>query len=150
MIRLFRLTGVGEMNHDKDTKELKRSRSQIMLASHSASLTCLDRKDPDSAFWHLWQEYQDYLYRCCLKWMGGNAAEAEDALSQAMLKAREKVRNCAITNFKAWLTQLTKNVCWDIHRERNRMPRKLESWEEIASGKDEELASQEETPVRAA
>ncbi|MUG95074.1 sigma-70 family RNA polymerase sigma factor [Scytonema sp. UIC 10036] len=123
-----------------------------MLDSHSASLGCSHSQDTDSAFWQLWQEYRDYLYRCCLKWMGGNVAEAEDALSQAMLKAREKVRdyNGGITNFKAWLTQLTKNLCVDIHRERNKSSMKMESWEEIALTKEQELASQAETPDLAA
>ncbi|MFB2876254.1 RNA polymerase sigma factor [Floridanema aerugineum] len=121
-----------------------------MLASDS---TLIDLpKDRDSAFWQLWQQHQDYLYRCCVKWMEGNTAEAEDALSRAMLKAWEKLRNGnhVINNFKAWLTQLTRNLCVDIHRERNRSSRKFESWEEIAPKKEEEFASQEETPVLAA
>ncbi|XWK91082.1 MAG: sigma-70 family RNA polymerase sigma factor [Phormidium sp.] len=121
-----------------------------MLASDS---TLIDLpKDRDSAFWQLWQQHHDYLYRCCVKWMEGNTAEAEDALSRAMLKAWEKLRNGdrVINNFKAWLTQLTRNICVDIHRERNRSSRKFASWEEIAPKKEEEIASQEETPVLAA
>lgn len=71
-------------------------------------------------FWRLWQEYRDELYRCCLKWMNQNPTDAEDALSQAMLKAWEKVQQFAgkIANFKAWLTKLTYNLCLDIHRKR--------------------------------
>ncbi|MGD1715261.1 RNA polymerase sigma factor [Dapis sp. BLCC M172] len=72
--------------------------------------------DIDSIFWQQWQEHQDYLYRCCVKWMGGNSTNAEDALSMAMLKAREKIQQCAkaIENFKAWLTKLTYNLCMDL------------------------------------
>ena len=33
----------------------------------------------DSLFWQEWQKHQDYLYRCCVKWMGGNSTNAEQA-----------------------------------------------------------------------
>ncbi|MGB3205057.1 MAG: hypothetical protein WBB28_08720 [Crinalium sp.] len=49
--------------------------------------------DIQSNFWQQWQQYQDYLYRCCIKWMGGNPIDAEDALSRAMLKAWETAAN---------------------------------------------------------
>ncbi|MDJ0555214.1 MAG: sigma-70 family RNA polymerase sigma factor [Microcoleaceae cyanobacterium MO_207.B10] len=85
----------------------------------------LDRQktttDVDSVFWQEWQKYQDYLYHCCLKWMEGNSTEAEDALSIAMLKAREKMgKNVQpIDNFKAWLTTITHNLCMDILKHNN-------------------------------
>ena len=84
-------------------------------------------------FWQQWQEYQDYLYRCCIKWMGGNLTDAEDALSQAMLKAWDKVQQFAeeITNFKQWLTRLTRNLCTDIQRERSRGINGVENIEAI-------------------
>ncbi len=70
----------------------------------------------DNAFWQLWQQHQKYLYHRCLSWMGGNPIEAEEALSLAMLKARDKLPNSAnkITNFRAWLTRLTHNLCVDV------------------------------------
>lgn len=52
-------------------------------------------------FWQQWQQYRDYLYRCYLKWMGGNPTDADseawrdsaiDALSRTMLNAWEKVQ----------------------------------------------------------
>jgi DNA-directed RNA polymerase specialized sigma24 family protein len=46
--------------------------------------------DVSMTFWQQWQHYRDYLYRCCVKWMGGNPTDAEDALSRAMLKAWKK------------------------------------------------------------
>jgi len=75
-----------------------------------------------SQFWEKWTEYQDQLYRCCLKFMNSNPTDAEDALSQAMLKAWEKVQKYAgkIDNLKAWLFKLTSNLCIDIIRKRNR------------------------------
>lgn len=101
-----------------------------------------------SAFWQLWQLNQDYLYRCCLRWMGGNHTDAEDVLSRAMLKAWEKVRECTgvITNFRAWLTRLTHNLCIDIHRERNRGAKKVESLEAMTVGENFSLVSMFETP----
>ncbi|MEG4802368.1 hypothetical protein QUB63_20940 [Microcoleus sp. ARI1-B5] len=40
--------------------------------------------------WHLGQQERGYLYRCCVRWRD-NPKDAEDALSQAMMKAWEKV-----------------------------------------------------------
>jgi RNA polymerase sigma factor (sigma-70 family) len=81
-----------------------------------------------AGFWWLWQKYRHYLRSCCLKWMGGNLTDAEDALSRAMLKAWEKVQKYAgkISNFKAWLTKLAHNLCVDIHRENNRGANRVE------------------------
>ncbi len=100
-------------------------------------------------FWQLWQEYRDYLYARCLKWMGGNPMEAEDALSRAMLKAWEKVQQYAgkITNLKAWLTRLTHNLCVDIHREHSRGANRVEDIEAIPEEKG--LVSCEDIPLRA-
>ena len=78
--------------------------------------TLTGSEDIVSQFWQLWQEMQDQLYRCCLRLMNFNSTDAEDALSQAMLKAREKVLRYAgkIRNLKAWLMQVTRNLCIDI------------------------------------
>ena len=99
-------------------------------------------------FWQLWQEYRDYLYARCLKWMGGNPMEAEDALSRAMLKAWEKVQQYAgkISNLKGWLTRLTHNLCVDIHREHSRGANRVKDIEAIPEEK--ELISFEDTPFR--
>ncbi|MDJ0697677.1 RNA polymerase sigma factor [Mastigocoleus sp. MO_188.B34] len=99
-------------------------------------------------FWQSWQEYRDYLYARCLKWMGGNSMEAENALSRAMLKAWEKMQQYAgkITNLKAWLTRLTHNLCVDIHREHNRGANRVEDIEAIPEEKA--LVSFEDTPFR--
>jgi RNA polymerase sigma factor (sigma-70 family) len=107
--------------------------SNSQSASASGIRGCSE--DIEKAFWQLWQQNQDYLYRCCLKWMSGNLADAEEALSRAMLKAWDKLPNHAekITNFRAWLTRLTHNLCIDIHRERRRKAMQMESIEEIAA-----------------
>lgn len=85
-------------------------------------------------FWKLWVRHKDYLYGCCLEWMKGNPSEAEEALSEAMLKAWYKLPKYAekITNIKGWLARLTHNLCMDIHRERKRGAKTVESIETIA------------------
>jgi RNA polymerase sigma-70 factor (ECF subfamily) len=104
------------------------------------------------AFWQLFQKYRGYLLRCCLKWTNGNSTDAEDALSQAMLKAWEKVQKYAtgeITNFKGWLTTLTRNLCVDMYRERSRGANKVEDIEAYARSEEQGLVSSDETPENA-
>jgi RNA polymerase sigma factor (sigma-70 family) len=103
-------------------------------------------------FWVQWQEHRDYLSRCCIKWMGGNPTDAEDALSRAMLKAWEKLQKYAkdkikIANFKAWLTRLTHHLCVDIHREHSRSANRVEEIEAIPE--ESGLFSFEDTPLNA-
>lgn len=86
-------------------------------------------------FWDNWSRYQDDLYRICLKMMNGEPYDAEDALSDAMLKAMDKyplyARN--ITNFKGWLIQLTRNVCIDIYRKRQKEGVCMDNMDDIGS-----------------
>ncbi|MBC1239127.1 sigma-70 family RNA polymerase sigma factor [Nostoc sp. 2RC] len=99
-------------------------------------------------FWLQWQQYRDYLYRCCLKWMGGNPTDAEDALSRSMLKAWKKAQKYAgeITNFKAWLVTLTRNLCVDIHRERSRGANRVEDIEVYVRSEEQGMVDFENTP----
>ncbi len=105
-------------------------------------------QDIDSAFWYLWQHYRDDLYRCCLQYMGGNPTEAEDALSLAMLKALKKLQNSTgtISNYKAWLTTLTRNHCIDIYRKCNKPTERVNSLEAMDIKEDFLLPSTFETP----
>ncbi|MEH2278638.1 MAG: sigma-70 family RNA polymerase sigma factor [Nostoc sp.] len=92
-------------------------------------LKCLSQSRTD--FWYLWQQYEDYFYSRCLQWMSGNPTDAEDALSQVMLKAWNQWPDYAskITNPKAWLSRITHNLCMDIHRKRQR--ERIENIEDI-------------------
>lgn len=109
--------------------------SKVMLKSQSVSAPSLGggAEEFAKAFWLQWDQYRDDLYRCCIKWMGGNSTDAEDALSRAMLKAWEKVQKHTgeIANFKAWLTKLTHNLCVDIYREHSRGAKRVENIEAI-------------------
>jgi RNA polymerase sigma factor (sigma-70 family) len=120
------------------------SNSRTVSASYLRG--CND--DLGKGFWQQWQQYQDYLHRCCIKWMGGNRTDAEDALSRAMLKAWEKVQKIGveIDNFKSWLSTLTHNLCVDIHRERSRGANRVEDIEVYASSVEQGLVSFEDTP----
>jgi RNA polymerase sigma factor (sigma-70 family) len=88
-----------------------------------------------SAFWVLWQKYQKHLFAVCLRQMGGIHADAEDALSKAMLKALDTMPRHAraVVNTRAWLTRLTANVCIEMHRERSRRRAKLSSEQGFAN-----------------
>ncbi|MEQ8963637.1 MAG: RNA polymerase sigma factor [Coleofasciculus sp. C2-GNP5-27] len=119
--------------------------SNSQSASASGIRGCSE--ELDKAFWQQWQQNRDYLYRCSLKWMGGNPIDAEEALSRAMLKAWNKLPNYAekITNFRAWLTRLIHNLCIDIHRERRRKAMQMKSIEEVAT-QDTEVISGWDSP----
>ncbi|MCP2732264.1 RNA polymerase sigma factor, partial [Limnofasciculus baicalensis] len=124
------------------------SNSQLVATSGAV---CLSRNSEEKKFWQVWQEYRDYLYSCCLKWMGGNPTDAEDALSRATIKAWEKLEKFEgkIKNFKSWLTSLTHNLCMDIHRERDRSANLVEDIEVYAAGEEREVVSCEDTPESA-
>ena len=128
------------------------SNCQSVFASVTSCLrNNSEDKDLVKRFWQQWQEHRDYLYHCCLKWMGRNLTDAEDALSRAMLKAWEKVQKYAeeIANFKAWLTRLTHNLCVDIHRERDRSANRVENMEVYVSSEEQGLVRSEDTPESA-
>jgi len=100
-----------------------------------------------NAFWQLFQQHRDYLFRCCVKWMNGNSTEAQDLLSQAMLKALKKAQKFAeeIANFKSWLTTLTRNFWLDLKRRRG--ANSVEDIEIYAAQEDLGLVSINDTPA---
>lgn len=101
-----------------------------------------------SAFWEIWQQYQDYLYRRCWTWMGGNSTDAQEALSQAMLKAWYKLPKHAdrISDLKAWLTRMTHNLCVDLHRKRQRESKSIDYLESIADTEHSALRGGDNSP----
>ena len=126
----------------------------MKLSSQSPAISKQRTRPSDTSinFWQQWEQYRDYLYRCCLKWMDGNATNAEEVLSRAMLKAFEKTRDCidAIANLKAWLTRLTYNLCMDVHRENKRLRDRVESWEVMIEKGEEGLPFFSHSPEAAA
>ena len=104
--------------------------SEAALQADQARSLVQDFADGDNdAFWKLWVLYKNHLYHLCLWQMDGIREDAEDALSRVMLKAYEKLPCNAqqIQNVRAWLSKLTLNLCIDVHRERKRQFRRVES-----------------------
>ncbi|HVG57700.1 MAG TPA: sigma-70 family RNA polymerase sigma factor [Hyalangium sp.] len=68
-------------------------------------------------FWEAWQSHCQNLLKKCMRRMG-NTADAEDALSTAMLRALEAFPRQAprLLNMEAWLTRILYNTCVDLHR----------------------------------
>ena len=112
----------GELDWGNPAQPRRQKRNLLMEKWHNNSSTVIDSDAIVSQFWQLWQEMRDRLYHCCLKLMNYNSTDAEDALSQAMLKAREKVLKYAgkIRNWKAWLMQVTRNLCIDLIGKRSK------------------------------
>src|ERR1700730_3320214 len=81
----------------------------------------------NSAFWELWLRHKDCLFRICLQFMGNSQQDAEDILSDIMLKAFEKLPEYAhgIRNLKPWLARFARNYCIDVHRKRQREEMKM-------------------------
>lgn len=103
------------------------------------------------AFWRLWDLHNRHLYHLCLWQMGGVREDAEEALSRAMLKAFSKLpsNSYRIQNLRAWLSKLTVNLCVDLHRERTRRLRRLESIEDILFGAPSLLLAGAKSPEEA-
>ncbi len=93
---------------------------------------------PSDDFWQVWLRYRPELFKWGLRLMSGNQADAEDALSVALLRAREVFprQAQAITDKRAWLRRLVRNICIDMHRARQRFD----------SSPAEELISEECVP----
>lgn len=72
------------------------------------------------SFWSVWADHWEYLLGLSLRWMGGNYADAEDALSLVKIKAVLHFGGgpAAIRNERAWLRRLLRNVCVDAYRRR--------------------------------
>lgn len=120
-------------------------------ARHTAAIGESVLQGDFAAFYQVWEPHRPYLFKLCLRRMSGIREEAEDALSRAMLKAWERLPHHAhkIRHLKAWLAQLTLNLCADIHREQRRRARVFESIEELPARRRDVLASTE-TPEESA
>ena len=86
-------------------------------------------------FWELWGQLQDdLLLRCCFQWMGGNYADAEDALSEASLRALQAwvTKPPHLSNIKGWLFRLVQNHCRNIQKSRARHMRVVQCVEDVS------------------
>jgi RNA polymerase sigma factor (sigma-70 family) len=95
-----------------------------MLGAYGRSIA---RETPpesgEAAFWPVWLEHRGYLRNHSLRFSGGNVADAEDALSEAMIKAAQNFSSANIRNHRSWLLRLVHNACMDRHRSNRRQQR---------------------------
>jgi len=76
----------------------------------------LDRRPGLDRFWAVWMAHQAGLRQRSLRLSGGNQADAEDALSAAMVRAAQAFDRQPVQNPGAWLVRILHNACMDQHR----------------------------------
>lgn len=108
------------------------------------------------AFWAIWMRYREEFFSRCLRWMGGNREEAEDALSSASLRALKYLSAHAqeIINVKGWLIRLLYNHCMTIRKTRKQHDHIMQNistranpkpaWQAIVCESAEEMASRQQ------
>lgn len=86
-----------------------------MDIEHGAQLPAVD-------FWSLWMRHRDYLYKRCVRWLGGNRHDAEDVLSKGAVNAAIYIRNHpeGVLQFRPWILRVLHNLCIDDMRARSR------------------------------
>jgi RNA polymerase sigma factor (sigma-70 family) len=102
-------------------------------------------------FWIIWERYHQSLYQRCLQRLGGHPQNAEDALSEAMVKAWDRLPDCAseIGNLQAWLFQFVDYTCTNLWRKESRrepvedLPLEDSLADPAADSPEEALLSQE-------
>lgn len=81
------------------------------------------QESDEDVFWRIWLQQRNYLRAHALRFSSGNMADAEDALSEAMIKAAQTFSAATIRNYRAWLVRLVHNACMDRHRSNRRQSR---------------------------
>jgi RNA polymerase sigma-70 factor, ECF subfamily len=85
------------------------------------------------AFWALWTECHAELLRCCRLWLRtSDPAEAEDALSSAMMHAFDRLPLVPPAHPRAWLFTVVKNFCLDLLRSPRAQRVDAAAWEQAA------------------
>jgi RNA polymerase sigma-70 factor (ECF subfamily) len=129
------------------------SNSQAVISSYLQICS----EDLGKEFWEQWQQYQDHLHLCCIKWMGENRTNADseacrdsaiDVLSQAMLKACNQWQKDGgkIKNPKAWFTRIVHNLCMDVHRKSKREAQVIENIDDITFEAHSSFSSSVDVP----
>ncbi len=114
----------------------------------------LDRPPGLDAFWAIWMAHQNTLRQRSLRLSGGNRADAEDALSAAMVRAAQAFGRQPVQNPGAWLVRILHNTCMDQHRRNaHRIPIETDdadlpspspaAWVKAAPSPEEALSQQE-------
>lgn len=109
--------------HSLDAAQRQQRELLGMLERSARPKPPLAREEADGVFWPVWLEHRSYLRGHALRFSGGNMADAEDALSEAMLKAVQNFSPAKIRNHRSWLLRLVHNACMDRHRGNSRRQR---------------------------
>lgn len=86
--------------------------AQLIAAAQSGDL---------EAFNELVRRYQDRLYTVAYRIMGDHDSAA-DAMQEALIAAFRGIRKFRGGSFRAWLTRIVTNACYDELRRRRRRP----------------------------
>lgn len=102
-----------------------------------------------AAFWTIWQRLRPPLKRLCRRYMQHAISDADDALSTAMLRAFHQLpRHAAqVSDPRAWLTVLTRNVCVDLLRQDKASRGRLDPTQQMTL--DDEPVARSNTPPAA-
>lgn len=75
-----------------------------------------------AAFWAVWLKHRDYLYKRCVRWLGGNHEDAQDVLSKGAVNAAAYLSShpYAVQQFRPWILRVLHNLCIDDIRARGR------------------------------
>ncbi len=89
----------------------------------------------ENHFWLSWNTHKEYLKKLSIVWMNVSASDAEDAFSEATIRAFEKYRSSSneISNERAWFARLLHNICIDRHRANTRQKKLRENIKELDS-----------------
>ncbi|MGE3308983.1 MAG: RNA polymerase sigma factor [Limisphaerales bacterium] len=93
----------------------------------------------DLEFQLLCHRHRDDLFRYA-RAMLGNAADAEDATQEVLLRLWNHLPTVRVFNLKAWLFRTTRNYCLDQIRRRARTARVLQGEEEALGEREDERA----------
>ena len=106
-------TGKGHPMADGEqtVPEGKHRKESMLMTNMEGALVSQAKQGDAHAFALLYEKYYKDLYRFALCYLK-NTAQAEDAVSQAVLRAYEKLPNLRKEEaFKSWLFQITANEC---------------------------------------
>lgn len=107
-----------------------------------------ENTDCPEHFWAAWHSHKEYLIKLSMVWMNVSAADAEDAFSDATIRAYEKYAAHApqISNERAWFARLLHNICIDKHRANKRIKNLYDRVKEISAIDMSALDTRQQTP----
>ncbi|MDJ0618687.1 MAG: hypothetical protein QNJ63_18420 [Calothrix sp. MO_192.B10] len=117
-------------------KRLTTLRNQVDF-EEKMLLTRLVRRDM-TAFWQLWIQHQQNIYKHCHTSMDSNYENTEYAFNQVMLKVWNRLPEAAgkVTDLETWLISMTDDICNQICQEHQKKIAK--SIENLKLGRDRE------------